>query len=140
MKMKRISVAAASLACCAAVLVPSAAQAQEQPSPAPSASTQSTDGEMGTLDASVSNGWVRMYLSGYPSRWYASLSNNVPGGAGLGHYEVYGPNGYHWNSPERVNPQTSATGTGAGTVCAQLWIKQANGSYLSAGRPCADVY
>lgn len=144
MKMKRISVAAASLACCAAVLVPSAANAQEQPSPVPSPSTQEgdqgTNGEVGTLDADVSNGWVKMYLSGYPSRWYAALSNNVPGGAGLGHYEVYGPNGYHWNSPERYNPSTSATGTGAGTVCAQLWIKQSNGSYLSAGRPCANVY
>ena len=95
--------------------------------------------DVGPLDADVRNGWVRMYLSGYPSGWSAHAWTDVPGGA-CGHVEFTGPNGYHWNSPHRCSPDATANGTGAGVVCANIWALQSNGQYISLGRPCANVY
>lgn len=145
LKMNRFKVFSASIGALAiGLMAPATALAQDEvgvaPTPDVSISAPLGGGEITPFDANVRNGWVKMFLRGGPGGWNVSLSNDIPGGGGLGHYEITGPNGYHWNSPEYVNPSAYATGTGAGWVCGELWIKQGNGSYQSAGKPCAQVY
>lgn len=125
---KRTFFASVLAAFCMAVAVPSAVSAQP---------------DVGTLDAQVSDWWSNMYLSGYPTRWYASAWNSIPAHVNYytGHFQITGPNGHNFNSPDRYNPQASTSGTGAGWVCSTLWVKEFPWSgYAQWGRACAQVY
>ena len=129
--MRKIFRAAAASFCAAGIALSTmtGANAQEPPPPV-----------ISPLDANVNNGWTNMYLSGYPSGWRAVARSTVPGG-NCAHFQFTGPNGLNWSSPTRCNPATaSVSGTGAGQVCVTQWVRQANGSYLANGRPCARVY
>lgn len=99
--------------------------------------------EVGVQDAQGCSVWMCMYTSGYPAGWNMSSTSHIPAGQkNFGHFEFWGPNGAHWNSPDRYNPAASFGGTGGGQVCSRLWLKDNPGAnnWTYHGTVCHNVY
>lgn len=140
--MKKTKLLAAVVAVAALGVVAPAAALAESPasnSPTPEITQMADGGVITPFDANVRDGWAKLHLTGYPSGWQASFTQDIPGGM-VGHWEISGPNGYYWNTPDVTNPWANANGTGAGWVCGKLWGKLVGGGYQLVGNPCAKVY
>ena len=57
----------------------------------------------------------------------------------VGHMEIWGPGGMHFNSADEQYPGVCGHGIGHGQTCAQFWQLISPGNYRSYGLACKDI-